>query len=73
MNTYANLNGDSGISAYEIGSDYVSVRFKNTGKVYTYSNNRAGKANVDYMKSLAVNGSGLNSFIMRNVKDLFDR
>ncbi len=72
METYGNAGGDSGISAYEIGSDYVSVRFSNTGKVYTYSYSRAGKSHVDYMKILAKSGSGLNSYIMRNVKNLFD-
>ncbi|MET3981995.1 hypothetical protein ABIB62_004566 [Mucilaginibacter sp. UYP25] len=72
METYGNAGGDSGISAYEIGSDYVSVRFSNTGKVYTYSYSRAGKGHVDQMKILARSGSGLNSYIMRNVKNLFD-
>lgn len=72
METYGNAGGDSGISAYEIGADYVSVQFSNTGKVYTYSYGRAGKSHVDQMKILARNGSGLNSYIMRNVKSLFD-
>jgi len=72
METYGNAGGDSGISACEIGSDYVSVQFSNTGKVYTYSYSKAGKSHVDQMKILARSGSGLNSYIMRNVKNLFD-
>lgn len=72
METYGNVGGDSGISAYEVGTDYVSVQFTNTGKVYTYSYGRAGKSHVDQMKILARSGSGLNSYIMRNVKSLYD-
>ena len=72
METYGNAGGSSGISAYEIGADYVSVQFSNTGKVYTYSYGKAGKSHVDQMKKLARSGSGLNSYIMRNVKSLFD-
>ena len=72
MEIYRNVGGDSGISAYEIGANYVSVKFNNTGKVYTYSYGRAGKSHVDQMKILAERGSGLNSYIMRNVKNLYD-
>ena len=72
MEKYANAGGDSGIFAYEIGADYVGVQFTNTGKVYTYSYAKAGKMHVDQMKILARSGSGLNSYIMRNVKNLYD-
>jgi len=72
MENYSDTGGNSGISAYEIGADYVSVQFSNTGKVYTYSYAKAGKYHVDQMKILARSGSGLNSYIMRNVKSLFD-
>jgi len=72
MENYGDTGGNSGIAAYEIGADYVSVQFTNTGKVYTYSYAKAGKSHVDQMKILARSGSGLNSYIMRNVKSLFD-
>ncbi len=72
METYSDSGGNSGISAYEIGADYISVQFSNTGKVYTYSYGRAGKGHVDQMKFLARSGSGLNSYIMKNVKSLYD-
>ena len=72
METYGNFGGDSGISAFEIGADYIRVKFSSTGKVYTYSYGKAGKSHVDQMKILARSGSGLNSYIMRNVKSLFD-
>jgi hypothetical protein len=73
MNHYLNLNGKSGIEAYEIFDTYIAVKFKNTHKIYTYSYQLAGKAHVDNMKFLAQKGQGLNSYIMENVRDLYDR
>jgi hypothetical protein len=71
MERYQNFGGDSGVSAYEIGSDYIRVRFS-TGAVYSYSYRKAGGAHVERMKALARNGSGLNSYINRYAKFLYD-
>lgn len=71
MERYRNAGGDSGISAYEIGSDRITIQFS-TGKVYSYSYRKAGKIHVDQMKTLAQSGSGLNSYINRHVKNLYD-
>jgi len=67
MESYKNLNGNSGVFAYEIFSDSIAVIFKG-GKRYLWSNASAGSTNVEQMKRLAVAGAGLNSFIMRNVR-----
>lgn len=64
---YADPNGDSSVDAYEIGSDYVQVRFTD-GSVYLYTYASAGESNIERMKELAQSGNGLNSFIMNNVK-----
>ena len=71
MNRYQNLNGNSSIYGYSIESDRISVTF-NDGRTYSYSYGRAGKNHVDTMKVLAERGSGLNSYIMRNVRYLYD-
>jgi len=72
MENYLNKSGNSPISHYEIGSDYITVRFKG-GKDYTYSSRgKAGKSNVDVMKNLANSGSGLSAFITKNAKYLYD-
>lgn len=72
MENYLNKSGNSPITHYEIGSDYIIVRFKG-GKDYTYSyTGKAGKASVDLMKTLALKGSGLSAFITKNVKFLYD-
>lgn len=71
MERYRNASGGSGVSAYEIGSDYIRVRFS-TGSTYRYSYRKAGQRHVDNMKRLAVSGSGLNGYINSNVKFLYD-
>lgn len=72
MEIYTNNSGNSPITHYEIYSDSIIVRFKG-GKDYTYSyNGKAGKSNVDNMKSLAISGSGLSAYITRNVKYSYD-
>lgn len=70
MNVYINIGGNSGIHAYEIYDDSISVQFKD-GSVYEYSYMSAGKENIEMMKTLAESGQGLNSFIMRNVRTQF--
>ncbi len=65
--TIQELGGDSGVSAYEIGDDSITVQFS-TGAVYLYTNRSAGSANIAKMKLLAAAGEGLNSHINRYVK-----
>ncbi len=72
MERYSNRSGSSGVAAYEIGSDFITVKFSNTFRTYTYSYRRAGSTHVENMKHLAQNGSGLNSYINRYVKNLYD-
>jgi len=72
MEKYLNLNGDSGVDSYEIGSDFIKVLFLKTSYLYTYSYRKAGKFHVDNMKILAEKGRGLNSYINKNVYKLYD-
>ncbi len=72
MERYRNTSGSSNVSTYEIGQDYIAVRFYNTARIYRYSYAKAGKANVEHMKQLARAGHGLNSFIRRVVNKLYD-
>lgn len=64
---YSNLNGNSGVYAYELGNDNIIVQF-NSGAKYLYNYFIPGNFDVEYMKRLAVNGSGLNTYINTNVK-----
>lgn len=74
MERYRNSGGDSGVSAYEISSDYIIVKFSGTARTYKYSyGGRAGSNHVENMKKLAKNGSGLNAYINKHVRDLYDK
>ncbi len=72
MEKYLNRGGDSGVYAFEIGDDYIIIKFSSTIKTYTYSYRKAGVKHVENMKSLATSGSGLNSYINKYVKRLYD-
>lgn len=65
MKVYRDINGDSGISAYNYGDDWIGVQFKD-GKTYEYRASKIGQAHITAMKVLADAGDGLNSYIMRN-------
>ena len=71
MKKYLNLSGKSGVTEYEIGDDYVKVCFGG-GVVYKYSVKSAGQSEVDELKSLAIKGLGLNTFINKYVKYLYE-
>ena len=70
MTAYRNTGGNSGVAAFECGSDYIKVQFS-TGAVYLYNYQSAGRSNIEHMKVLAKNGSGLNAFINTTVRDLY--
>lgn len=67
METYRNIDGDSGVAEYECGSDYIKVKFL-SGSVYVYNYASAGIDNVEQMKAFAMDGNHLNSFINTTVK-----
>ncbi|HHH0073582.1 TPA: hypothetical protein ACPZMC_002682 [Yersinia enterocolitica] len=72
MGRYANLGGDSGVVAFEITADSITVEFRDGWK-YVYDNTNPGAAVVTQMKTLAQSGRGLNSYISRVVKKNFAR
>ena len=71
MKKYKNIDGDSNVSYYEIGDDYITVWFSGTARPYTYSYATAGAANVEHMKVLAELGDGLNGFINSKVRNKY--
>lgn len=69
MEKYRNLSGKSGVQGYEIGNDYIIIKFFGNSKTYQYSyQGKAGQSHVEKMKYLASTGSGLNSYIDHYVK-----
>jgi len=67
MTDYQNLSGSSGVSAFEIGDDFIKVQFQDGG-VYMYNYSSTGEGCIETMKELAKEGEGLNTFINQNVK-----
>jgi hypothetical protein len=62
MKAYKNLNGNSGITYYEIGEDFIDIRFENKTDIYRYQN-PISNHHLNEMKKLAVQGKGLGTYI----------
>jgi hypothetical protein len=72
MARYKNLSGNSKVAKYAIAKDSMRVKFADSS-VYIYTNQSADPSNISKMKTLAVTGRGLSTFIDANVKDRFSR
>jgi hypothetical protein len=52
VQAYKDLSGNSGVTAYELGPDYIDIEFKG-GSVYRYDQMIPGKRKLESMKVLA--------------------
>ena len=68
MRKYKNISRDSGVTAFEIGNDYIKIKFRGP-EIYTYNYIKPGKPRVEVMKTLALEGRGLSTFISQEVRD----
>lgn len=71
MQRYQNLNGNSGVVAYEIRDDAITVAFED-GRAYRYTYRSAGRRAVEDMKQFARAGRGLSTYIARHVRDGYE-
>jgi hypothetical protein len=71
MKPYKDLTGNSGVTAYEVTDNGISVEF-NYDAVYRYTYASAGKRSVEKMKRLAAEGKGLSTYISQTVKEKFE-
>lgn len=62
MKPYRNLSGDSGVAGYELGRNFIGVRFR-SGEEYRYEAGRIGRKHLDAMRQLAEAGKGLATYI----------
>ncbi|MEI7036820.1 hypothetical protein [Fulvimonas yonginensis] len=72
MPRYRNLDGNSGVTRYELGADWIQVWFVN-GEDYRYSAANVGMEHVLNMHALARAGKGLAGYISKHVHDDYDR
>jgi hypothetical protein len=72
MKRYRNLSGDSGVVAYQVLNDGITVKFR-SGDFYLYDYATTGRQEVEDMKRLAVAGRGLSTYISRDLKGPYGR
>ncbi len=72
MEKYKNISGKSKVNTYEIDTeeDSITVKFQTDG-TYVYNYQSTGASNIEKMKTLALKGKGLDSFISRFVKQRY--
>lgn len=73
MQKYSNFSGRSNVESFEIGENFIVVKFYRTARTYRYSYMSAGQINVENMKRLALAGRGLNAYINKHVKFEYER
>ena len=71
MTKYKNLNGESGIIAYEIGSDFIRLQFEDK-EIYRYTEDSTGAEHIAKMKELAEKGRGLNTYVNQHVRKNYE-
>ena len=71
MERYKNVSGKSGVVEYEIGADFIKVRFKGPKKIYVYNYASTGKEYIENMKKLAEGGKGLSTFVSQKVRERY--
>lgn len=69
LQPYASPNGNSGVVAYRIDGDSITLRFVDRSTLYLYDANRPGLAAVYEMQRLAKRGTGLTTYINRHVRN----
>jgi hypothetical protein len=72
MKRYRNLDGHSGVTAYECGDGFIRIRFVN-GDVYEYTDEVTGREHVANMRQLARAGEGLATYVSRFVHEAYAR
>jgi hypothetical protein len=74
MHRYAEDNHDTGVVAYSIGKDAITILFQE-GWYYLYDKDKPGAQHVKNMKELARQGRGLSGYISqhRDVWENFKR
>jgi hypothetical protein len=72
MQRYRNLDGDSGVRAYELGEDWIRIRFVG-GETYEYTDAVTGAEHVQNMQTLAEAGEGLATYVSKFVHDAYAR
>lgn len=60
-----NVTGESEITHYETGDEYIRIHYKKS--IVEYNSSMIAKQHIDAMKQLAQKGKGLSRYIERNL------
>ncbi|MCA1247224.1 hypothetical protein [Massilia sp. MS-15] len=72
MHRYRNTSGESGVLAYDIGQDSITIQFQG-GERYLYTERSAGAENIARMQELAREGRGLSTFVSQHIRSRYAR
>ncbi len=70
MLPYINRRGNSGVTAYEPGPDFIDVQF-DKGRCYRYTYQVPGREHVEVMKQLAAEGQHLATYINQHIRNRY--
>lgn len=68
MIRYKNINGNSGVTHYEITAHSIKIKFGTGDTIYIYSESKIAKHHIDKLKKLAVAGKGLSTYISQHAE-----
>lgn len=66
MFKYRNIGNNSGVDSYDTGVDWFLIKFRD-GSYYLYTSKSTEPEHIEYMRKLAFDGKGLNSYVDRIV------
>ena len=72
MQRYKNRSGESGVVAYDIGQDSITIQFSG-GERYLYTERSTGAENIARMQELAREGRGLSTFVSQHIRSRYAR
>jgi len=68
MQRYQSSNNNTGVIAYDIVPDGISIKFRD-GSVYLYTIDSTGEIHIGNMQALAEKGEGLTTYINQHVRE----
>ena len=72
MHRYRNNSGESGVVAYDIGQDSITIQFSG-GERYLYTERSTGAESIARMQELAREGRGLSTFVSQHIRSRYAR
>lgn len=72
MHRYRNTSGESGVVAYDIDRDSITIQFAG-GERYLYTERSTGAEDIARMQELAREGRGLSTFVSQHIRSRYAR